>query len=56
MKRTRNVIMGFAGFALLIVAALAASTLVTSNQYPTRQTAHVTDSRCLTSSAKCARS
>ncbi len=41
MKRTRNVIMGFVGFALLIVAGLAASTLVTSNQYPTRRTAQV---------------
>jgi hypothetical protein len=42
MKRSRNIIMGVVGLVVLIGLALAASMLVVSNEYPTRQTAEVT--------------
>ncbi len=43
MKRKRsNILMGIAGLLLLLAIALAASTLVISNKYPTEQTAVVT--------------
>jgi len=43
MKRNRrNILMGIVGLLVLLAAALAASTLVISNKYPTEQTAVVT--------------
>jgi hypothetical protein len=42
MPKRRNILMGIVGLLVLSAIALAASTLVISNQYPTEQTAVVT--------------